>query len=50
VVPDDELDIDALDEFAKGIPNLHLKLEGEEPECFCGDICKMMVLGDYKTL
>jgi hypothetical protein len=29
---------------------LHLKLEGEEPECYCGDICKMEVSGDYKTL
>jgi hypothetical protein len=29
---------------------LHPKLEGEEPECYCGDVCKMEVSGDYKTL
>jgi hypothetical protein len=29
---------------------LHLKSEGEEPECYCGDVCKMVVSGDYKTL
>jgi hypothetical protein len=28
---------------------LHPKLEGEDLECFCGDVCKM-VSGDYKTL
>jgi hypothetical protein len=26
------------------------KLEGAEPECYCGDVCKMEVSGDYKTL
>jgi hypothetical protein len=29
---------------------LHLKPGGEEPECYCGDVCKMDVSGDYKTL
>jgi hypothetical protein len=50
VVPDDELSIDAHDGFAKGMHELHLKPEGEDPECFFGDICKMEVSGDYKTL
>jgi hypothetical protein len=30
VVPDDELDIDTLDGFAKGMRKLHSKLEGED--------------------
>jgi hypothetical protein len=46
----DELDIDSIDEFEKTMPRLHLKTEGEEPECYCGDVCKMQVSGDYKTL
>jgi hypothetical protein len=50
IVPGDELDIDALDRFVKGMRGLHPKPEGEEPECFCGDVCKMEVSGDYKTL
>jgi hypothetical protein len=50
VVPDDELVIDALDGFAKCMCGLHPKPEGEDLECFCGDICKMEVSGDYKTL
>ena len=50
VVPDEELDIDALDGFTKGMRGLHPKPEGEDPECFCGDVCKMEVSGDYKTL
>jgi hypothetical protein len=29
IVPDDELNIDALDGFVKGTHRLHLKLEGE---------------------
>jgi hypothetical protein len=29
---------------------LHSKPEDEEPECYCGDVCKMEVSGDYKTL
>jgi hypothetical protein len=29
---------------------LHLNPEGEDPECYCGDVCKMEVSGDYKTL
>jgi hypothetical protein len=32
------------------MPGLHLKLEGDESECYCGDVCKMQVSGDYKTL
>jgi hypothetical protein len=50
IVPDDELDIDALDGFAKGMAGLHLKPKGEEPECFSSDVCKMEVSDDYKTL
>jgi hypothetical protein len=50
VVLDEELGIDALDGFAKGMRGLHPKLEGEDPECFCGDVCKMEVSDDYKTL
>jgi hypothetical protein len=50
VIPDDELNIDALDRFVKGMRELHPKPEGEDPECFCGDACKMEVSGDYKTL
>jgi hypothetical protein len=29
---------------------LHPKPEGEDPEWFCGDACKMEVSDDYKTL
>jgi hypothetical protein len=29
---------------------LHPKLEGEKSECYCGDVYKMEVSGDYKTL
>jgi hypothetical protein len=50
VVPNDELDIDAINEFVKGMHGLHMKLEGEDPECYCGDVCKMEVSDDYKTL
>jgi hypothetical protein len=50
VVPNDELDIDALDGYAKTMRGLHPKSEGESPECFCRDVCKMEVLDDYKTL
>jgi hypothetical protein len=50
VVSIDELDIDSIDEFEKTMPELHPKQEGEELECYCGDICKMQVSGDYKTL
>jgi hypothetical protein len=46
----DELDIDSINGFEKGMPTLHPKPEGVEPECYCGDICKMEVSGDYKTL
>jgi hypothetical protein len=49
VVFDDEINIDALDGFAKGMPRLHPKPEGEDPECLCVDICKMEVSGDYMT-
>jgi hypothetical protein len=50
IVLDDELNIDALDGYAKAMRELYPKLEGEEPEYFCGDVCKMEVLDDYKTL
>jgi hypothetical protein len=46
----DEFNIDSIYGFAKGILGLHLKPEGEEPECYCGDVCKMEVSEDYKTL
>jgi hypothetical protein len=39
----DEHDIDSIDGYEKIIPGLHLKPEGEPPECFCGDACKMQV-------
>jgi hypothetical protein len=29
---------------------LHPKPEGKEPECYCGDVCKMEVSCDYNTL
>jgi hypothetical protein len=29
---------------------LHLKPEDEEPKCYCGDVCKMEVSDDCKTL
>jgi hypothetical protein len=29
---------------------LHPKPEVVEPEYYCGDVCKMVVSGDYKTL
>jgi hypothetical protein len=50
VVSDDELDIDAFDGYARTIRVLHPKPEDESQECFCGDVCKMEVSGDYKTL
>jgi hypothetical protein len=50
VVSIDERDIDVTDGFVKTMPGLHLKPEGEVPECYCGDPCKMNVSGDYKTL
>jgi hypothetical protein len=50
VVYIDEHDIDSIDGYEKTIPGLHPKLEGESPKCFCGDVCKMQVSGDYKTL
>jgi hypothetical protein len=46
----DELGIDSIDEFQKGMDTLHPKPEGEEPESYYGDVCKMEVSGDYKTL
>jgi hypothetical protein len=46
----DELDIDSIDGFEKTMPRLHWKPEGEELECYYGDICKMQMSGDYKTL
>jgi hypothetical protein len=50
VVSFDELDIDSIDKFEKTMPRLHPKQEGEKLECYCGDICKMQVSGDYKIL
>jgi hypothetical protein len=50
VVSIDEHDIDSIDGFAKTMPRLHSKPEGEVPECYCGDPCKMNVSRDYKTL
>jgi hypothetical protein len=46
----DELNIDSIDEFQEGMSALHPKSMGGEPECYCGDVCKMEVSGDYKTL
>jgi hypothetical protein len=46
----DELDTDSIDRYEKTMPGLHPKPEGEELECYCGDVCKMQVSGDYKTL
>jgi hypothetical protein len=39
-----------LDGYVKAMPELHPKIEGPYPTCFCGDTCKMEVSGDYKTL
>jgi hypothetical protein len=50
VVCIDEHNIDSIDRYEKTIPGLHPKPEGEPPESFCGDVCKMQVSGDYKTL
>jgi hypothetical protein len=41
VVCIDEHDIDSIDGYEKTIPGLHPKPEGEPPECFYGDVCKM---------
>jgi hypothetical protein len=50
VVSIDELGIDSIDRIEKTMSGLHPKPEGEEPECYCCDVCKMQVSGDYKTL
>jgi hypothetical protein len=50
VVCIDEHNIDSIDGYEKTIPGLHPKPEGEPLECFYGDVCKMHVSGDYKTL
>jgi hypothetical protein len=50
VVSVDDIDIDSINGFAKGMPGLHLKPKGDEPECYCGDVCKVEVSGNYKTL
>jgi hypothetical protein len=50
VVPVDELDIDSINGFQKCMAALHLKPKGDEPECYCGDVCKMEVSGNYKIL
>jgi hypothetical protein len=44
----DELDIDSIDGFQKGMAALHEA--NEELECYCGDVYKMEVSGDYKSL
>jgi hypothetical protein len=49
VVSVDAIDIDSIDGFDNGAPGLHPKMEGEESACYCGDVCKMEVSGDYKT-
>jgi hypothetical protein len=46
----DDIDIDSIDGFDKGMPGLHSKPEGKEPDCYCGDVCKIELLGDYKSL
>jgi hypothetical protein len=50
VVSVDELNIDSINRFQKGMTALHLKTDGDELECYCGDVCKMMMSCDYKTL
>jgi hypothetical protein len=50
VVLIDDIDIDSIDGFDKGMPGLHSKPEGEEPDCYCGDVCKIELSGDYKSL
>jgi hypothetical protein len=50
VVSIDDHDTDSINGFAKTMPRFHPKPEGEVPECYCGDSCKMNVIGDYKTL
>jgi hypothetical protein len=50
VVSIDKLDMDSIDGFEKIMPGLHLNPEGEELECYSGDVCKIKVSGDYKTL
>jgi hypothetical protein len=50
VVSIDDRDIDTINGFAKTMPGLHSKREGEVPECYCGDPCRMNVSRDYKTL
>jgi hypothetical protein len=50
IVSVDDIGIDSIIGFDKGAPRLHPKLEGEEPTCYCGDVCKMEVSCDYKTL
>jgi hypothetical protein len=50
VVSIDELNIDSIDGFEKTMHGLHPKLDSEESECYCDDVCKIQVSGDYKTL
>jgi hypothetical protein len=50
IVCTDEHDIDSIDGCEKTIPGLHPKPDDEPLECFCDDVCKMQVSGDYKTL
>jgi hypothetical protein len=32
------------------MPGLHSKPEGEKPDCYYGDVCKIELSGDYKSL
>jgi hypothetical protein len=50
VVSINKLDMDSIDGFEKTMPGLHLNPEGEELECYSGDVCKIKVSGDYKAL
>jgi hypothetical protein len=45
-----EHNIDSIDRFEKTIPELYLKPEGDKLKCYCGDVCKMQVSVDYKSL
>jgi hypothetical protein len=49
VVSVDELNIDSIG-FVEGLRELHPKPEGEKLECYCGNVYKMEVSDDYKTL
>jgi hypothetical protein len=50
VVSVQDIIIDSIDGFDKGMSGLHPNPEVEESGCYCGDVYKMDVSGDYKTL